>query len=80
MKHEKNVLEILKDMINYNMRCIETYKVFYILCLIQLINYNMRCIETVNFPVAFVAAVAINYNMRCIETGEYNALIKFLEG
>ena len=34
-------------MINYNMRCIETFLFNYNIFLAVLINYNMRCIETV---------------------------------
>ena len=33
-------------LINYNMRCIETFEVYGILDLEIKINYNMRCIET----------------------------------
>ena len=34
------------EMINYNMRCIETLPFYLIKINVSMINYNMRCIET----------------------------------
>ena len=43
---EKSYEEILKILINYNMRCIETLTVLAESLFPESINYNMRCIET----------------------------------
>ena len=39
---------MITDVINYNMRCIETVNVCIVKVMNKKINYNMRCIETVD--------------------------------
>ena len=59
--------QIIKEMINRNMRCIEMWSSNGRSQSVKKINRNMRCIEIVDWSLARKPAGRINRNMRCIE-------------
>ena len=62
-----DLIDIVSNLINRNMRCIEIFIFQPDKSVSFLINRNMRCIEMYIIPVGIVSAFMINRNMRCIE-------------